>query len=411
MKTKLTILLLLLLIQFAGFAQYIAVKARYPETRLVDDAPNPPKRENRLLLEFYFVSATGVYTPASLNNYDIWIFKQGFQYGNVMGGVLDSSGNNYPGYSFPAPIAVSYYNSLGLNYIDCDPNAATHYIVNGSQLDCGFVPVSYWDVDGGTGIPFEAFPAPNVLLPYYDFSHPYYFFPGNINFPYLGGSPYNWYNYSCGGPQQLVIRGVLAHADSTTMQVPLPVQFSDVTVVPEGSSSALLSWSNLTESDIAHYVIERSVNGGSFIRIDTVLPLHNNGGRADYIFIDTNVRAGDDLLYRVLAVELNGKQIYSPVVHLQLPLRNLPQVEPELLIFPNPVIGNQFSFRLNLAPAGRYLFYIITPSGQAIRHKMIEHVQGDLVRSADLNGLAAGIYRAVLRDSSRKISQTFIYTR
>lgn len=411
MKTRLTILFLLLLIQSAGFAQYIAVKARYTETRLVDDAPNPPKRENRLILHFYYVSASGIYTPATLNNYPLWIYKQGFQYGNVMGGVLDSTGNNYPGYTFPAPIAVSYYNSLGLNYIDCDPNAATPYIVNGHQLDCGFVTVSYWDADQGTGVAFEAFPAPNILLPYYDFTSPYYFSPGNINFPYVGGPPYNWYNFSCGGTQQLVIRGVLAHADSSAMQVPLPVQFAEVTVVPEGFSAARLSWSNLSESELLHYIVERSVNGTPFTAIDTVLPVRNNGGRADYAFIDSTVQRGDDLLYRVLAVELNGKEVYSPVVHLQMPMRNLPVPVPELTTFPNPVTGPGFTFRLNHAPAGRYLFCLITPAGQAVLHKMIEHFQGDLVRTVDLNGLPGGIYRAVLRDTGYVYTHSFIYAR
>lgn len=405
MKTKFTFLLLLLLIQSAGFAQYIAVKARYTETRLVDDAPNPPKRENRLLLQFYFVSASGVYTPASLNNYDLWIYKQGFQYGNVMGGVLDSSGNNYPGYNWPAPIVVSYYNSLGLNYIDCDPNAATHYILNGQQLDCGFVTVSYWDVDGGTGIPFEAFPAPNVLLPYYDFTHPYYFSPGNINFPYVGGPPYNWYNFSCGGPQQLVIRGVLAHADSASVQVPLLVQFADVTIIPEGSSSARLSWSNLTESDIAQYVIERSENGSSFTAIDTILPLHNNGSRADYNISDTNVQRGDDLLYRVLAVEWNGKQVYSPVVHLQMPLQNLPQVEPELLLFPNPVIDGRCLVQIpNLAKSNISIF-LYDVMGQVRYQKFTEHVGGRFVYALHLPILPQGMYYLVLRTSAGTVTK------
>lgn len=397
MKTKFTFLLLLLIITHSCFAQYIAVKARYTETRLVNDAPNPPKRENRLLLKFYYVSPAGVYTPASLNNYDLWVYKQGFQYGNVMGGVLDSSGNNYPGYSFPAPIAVSYYNSLGLNYIDCDPNAATHYIVNGSQLDCGFVTVSYWDVDGGTGIPFEAFPAPNILLPYYDFTHPYYFSPGNVNFPYTGGSPYNWYNFSCGAALQLVIRGVLAHADSSTMQVPLPVQFADVMVSPEGLAAAKLSWSNLTESDVEHYIIERSVNGSSFASIDTVLPIHNNGGRADHTYIDTNVQAGDDLLYRVLAVELNGKQFYSPVVHLQLPLRNLPVPQPELLLFPNPVVEGRCLVQCADLVKSKISILLYDGLGQVRYQKTLEHGGGRFLYALHLPRLPEGVYYLVIR--------------
>ena len=43
MKMKFILLLALLCMHFFGFTQYIGVRARYTETRLVDDSPNPPK--------------------------------------------------------------------------------------------------------------------------------------------------------------------------------------------------------------------------------------------------------------------------------------------------------------------------------------------------------------------------------
>src|SRR5260221_11565213 len=197
MKTKFILLAVLQFFCCYSFSQYIGVKARYAETRLVDDSPNPPKRQNRLILSFYEISSTGVYTPVSLSNYDIWVYKEGLQYGSYMGGVLDSSGNNYPGYNWPAPNAVSYYNSYYPNYIDCDPNAATHYIVNRHELDCGFIGVSYWDIDYGTGQQIELFTAPNVCLPYYIWPDPYAILPGNVNFgwPVFPTAPYNWYSF------------------------------------------------------------------------------------------------------------------------------------------------------------------------------------------------------------------------
>ena len=78
---------LLLLISNLCTAQYIGVRARYTETRLVDDSPNPPKRENRLVLSFYTVTFNGTgndFTPVVLSNYDIWVYKEGLQFGNPM---------------------------------------------------------------------------------------------------------------------------------------------------------------------------------------------------------------------------------------------------------------------------------------------------------------------------------------
>ena len=159
-----------------GFSQYIGVKARYTESKIIQNLPEPPSRENRLVLSFYTVDAGGVYTPVYLSDYPIWIYKSGLQFGSINGGVLDSTGNNYPGYPYTAPKVVSYYNSYGINYIDCDPNLATRYTVNGFELDCGFVPVSSWENSN------ESFTAPNVCLPYYLYPDSYSIFPGNVNF-------------------------------------------------------------------------------------------------------------------------------------------------------------------------------------------------------------------------------------
>lgn len=411
MKMRFIFLIALLINYSFGFSQYIGVKARYTETILVDDAPNPPKRENRLVLSFFHVAFNGtenVWTPASLTNYDVWVYRQGLQYGNVMGGVLDSTGNNYPGYAWPAPKAVSYYNTLGINYIDCDPNAATHYVVNGHELDCGFITVSYWDIDYGTMQPIECFPAPNICLPYYDFMDPYYWNPGNVNFGDGGlfpGPPYNLYNYHCGGPLQLVRRGLLFF-DSSSVVV-LPVRFANVRADIDASDRVTISWSNMTESDILNYIIESSADGVLFQATGTVLPTGNTGGRADYNYY-TNQTA-ERTYYRIKAIENTGTVLYSSLLVVR---RIIPATatSESFTIYPNPVIGSEFTFRLSNAPTGRYLCTIITPDGQQVRHKMIEHNTGDLIRQVDMSGLPSGIYQVVLHNSNKKYTQKIILT-
>jgi hypothetical protein len=395
-----------------GFSQYIGVKARYTETRLVDDSPNPPKRENRLILSFFEVTFNGtenVWTPTVLTNYDLWIYQVGLQYGSLMGGVLDSTGNNYPSYAYTAPKVVSYYNSLGIPYIDCNPNIATHYVVNGSQLDCGFITVSYWDVDWGTMQPFEAFPAPNICLPYYSFGDPYYFNPGNVNFDWsvlFPGPPYNLYNFSCGGSLQLVMRGLLV-ADTGSTVVVLPVRFANVRADIDAADRVTISWSNMTESDILNYTIESSADGIAFQSTGTVWPTQNNGGRADYNYY-TNQTA-ERVYYRIKAIESTGTVLYSNVLVVR---RNIPTAvngEESFSVYPNPVIGNEFNFRLSNAPAGRYISSIVTPSGQQVKQKMIEHNGGDLTRQVDMSGLQPGLYQLVLRSSTKKFTQKIIY--
>lgn len=410
MKMKFIFLVALLCMHCFGFSQYIGVRARYTETRLVDDAPNPPKRENRLILSFYTVTFNGtqnVFTPVVLSNYDIWVYKQGLQYGNVMGGVLDSTGNNYPDYPWPAPKAVSYYNTLGLNYIDCDTISATHFVVNGQELDCGFITVSYWDTDGGTGLPFEAFPAPNICLPWYDFMHPYYWNPGNVNFSpetLFPGPPYNLYNFSCGGPLQLVRRGLLSYDSSGG--VVLPVRFANVRANIDATERVTISWSNMTESDILSYTIESSVDGILFQPAGTVSPTGNTGGRADYTYYTD--QTAETTYYRIKATEITGIVLYSNVVVVRRTIRET-ATDQSFRIYPNPVTGSEFTFRLANAPAGRYICTLITQEGQPIRQKMIQHNSGDLVRQINMAGLPSGIYQVVLRGSDKKITQQIVY--
>lgn len=409
---KFFLCLLLAFMALAGTAQYIGVRARYTATRLIDDSPNPPKRENRLVLSFFEVNASGEFSPITLSNFDLWINKQGLQFGNVLGGVLDSAGNNYPGYAWTAPKVVSYYNSLGPNYIDCSATEATHYVVNGHELDCGFVPVSYWDIDYGTLEPIERFPAPNVCLPWYDFPHPYFFAPGNVNFgPELTpGPPYNLYYFDCGGPQQFVRRGLLS-SDSSGGGVVLPVRFAFV----QGElrdSNAVIEWSNLTETDIAAYTVERSANGSEWQVAGTVIPIKNDGNLADYRF--QTVQSAYQSYYRIQAIELSGDRFYSSILLLRKPpaAPGAPAATPVLSVYPNPVTGPEISFRLSNAPKGRYISSIISPGGQRLKMKMTEHDgMGDLVRQVDVNGLLPGVYRLVLHSTSEKYSSSFYYSR
>lgn len=393
---------LLQLISLCSVAQYIGVKARYTETRLVDNSPEPPSRENRLILSFFEVSPVGVYSPTSLSNYDLWVYKQGLQYGSFMGGVLDSTGNNYDGYLWPAPKAVAYYNTLGLNYIDCDPNVATHYVVNGHELDCGFIGVSSWEAGN------ESFTAPNICLPYYQWPSPYFMTPGNVNFswPVFPTAPYNWYNFSCGASLQLVVRGVLA-SDTGGVVVTLPVRFANVSGDIDAADRVTISWSNMTESDILNYSIESSVDGISFQSAGTVLPVLNNGGRADYKF-NTNQTA-TRVYYRIKAVENNGTNLYSNVFVLT---RNIssPFTDESFSVYPNPVTNGQFTLRLTNAKEGRYLFSLVTPGGQAMKQKMIMHGGGDIVKPIDLTGVPPGMYTLILRSDALKVTKKIIIT-
>ncbi|MBI3137210.1 MAG: hypothetical protein HYZ15_01355 [Sphingobacteriales bacterium] len=395
---KNTLLLFALFLALQTYGQYIGVRARYTETRLVDDAPNPSKRQNRLVLSFFEVDASGVYTPVNLTNYDIWVYKEGLQYGSPMGGVQDSAGNNYPGYSWTAPRAVSYYNSLQPGYVDCDPSLTSHFIVSGHELDCGFVGVSYWDIDYGTGQPLERFTAPNICLPYYFWPDPLAMFPGNVNFNSVGvpTAPYNLYNYSCvDGVQQEVIRGVLP-ADSTGAS-PLPVTLAYFEGTALNEREIKLGWSNLTELGVDRYEIQRAMPDSGFKMVALVWPFSNSGGRSDYsVPLNQPVAVAN---YRIKVIENSGAIAYSPVIQVKLPGSQPIQNDLSLTVYPNPAYSSRIQFSARL-PQGRYTACLVNLVGQQVAIRSYQHEGGIMEAFFEAPAGCKGLYYFQLRSAA-----------
>lgn len=405
MKTKFILFTFLQLICGFSFSQYIAVRARYTQTRLVDNSPHAPSRENRLVLTFFNVGLAGIYTPATLSNYDIYVFKGGLEYGSYCGGVADSCGNNYPGYNWTAPQAVSYYNSYFPNWIDCDPNAASHYVANGNQLDCGFIQVSYWETDDN-GVEQERFTAPNICLPYYLFP-PYPNFPGNVNFNWsiFPGPPYNWYSFACfNSPQELVIRGLLQQDSSSTFVI-LPVKFANEKAVVDNNCHIKLSWANLTETDINYYEVDRSVNGNPFAPAGYIFSYLNNGSSANYNFTDSVKGIQGAIIYRIKAVEMSNNFFYSST----LLVKTCDQISKSTFtVFPNPAVNGKFNFQVSNLSRGRYEVAVVDAVGKELVTKEIIHNGGLLIDFIELPYSPGGMYSLIIRSEDVLLSKKII---
>ena len=392
-------------------AQYLAVRARWTDTRLVpnDNPALPNSRENRLILYFYYVQGDGTATPASLTDFAINIQKEGLQYGSNLGGVSDSAGNNYPGYNFTAPRVVACYNTYNYQYVDCSPWQTTTYTVNGHMLDCGFIRVSYWYEDewlpnGRT----ETFTAPNICLPYYFLWDPvpYYYLPGNLNFHWPEGfasGPYNWYSFVCNGVQQLGIRGLLS-MDSTGF-VTLPVRFGNESGRVNADCKVDLTWTNMTEADINHYEIERSDNGTTFNTVVRVNPLSNNGNRADYSYTDPALNTSGVMNYRIKAIENNGAHFYSKTIRVTAcePANN-----SKLKIYPNPANGGRFYLLVEKLPRGKYDVLMMNALGQMRPVTTLDHTGGTINKLFDLTWLTPGTYSLVLYSPDTILSEKVI---
>jgi hypothetical protein len=388
-----------------SFSQYIGVKCKYTDSRLVPNPGFPDSRENKLILCFYSVDLLGVWTPISMTNYDMYV-KAGDVQVTGTSSVIDSAGANYPGYAWTAPVVASYYNSLGREYFDCGTYGSVHLVANGHELDCGYLKVSEWMLDYQDN-PYEQFTTIEVGLPFYVWPDPFFQTPGNVNFgPYgtLGSMPYNLYNFSCGGSLQLVNRGLM-WSDSTVNLVVLPIHFANLHATIDGSCKATIYWSNLTESDISQYNVERSVNNGPFQVIDSVLPLGNTGGRFDYSYSDADSISAHNL-YRIKAIETTGNFYYSLVLRINGCRGGRSSVtQPKIMIYPNPSQNGRFVLSATDLPRGKYDVVIVSTSGRQTMITTVDHSGGALNKLFEVSWVTPGMYTIVLRSTELNLTQ------
>ena len=95
---------------------------------------------------------------------------------------------------------------------------------------------------------------------------------------------------------------------------PLPVKFGNVKAYQQGNGIKV-DWSNLTESGVVNYTIERSANGQLFTPLGTVNPTANNSNRADYSYFDAAPLTGINF-YRIQSLEVDGKKLFSTIVRV-----------------------------------------------------------------------------------------------
>lgn len=165
----------------------------------------------------------------------------------------------------------------------------------------------------------------------------------------------------------------------------LPVKFADLKAMVKESSIAI-EWTNLTESEVKTYIIERSEKGSHFTRIGEQQAILNDGNESKYSFIDHNPIKGMNQ-YRIRSVEFNESENLSPVIKV-----NLKNSSNTLIISPNPVTDNSINIQLNKLPSGNYNLSIYSINGQIMSKRSIKHYGGGLYLNFDLLKYPPGIY-------------------
>lgn len=165
----------------------------------------------------------------------------------------------------------------------------------------------------------------------------------------------------------------------------LPVTFTSVSAKVTTSGTEV-KWQNATEQGVRSYSVERSVDGINFITVFVQLPGHNNGGLANYTWVDAFASSAT-VYYRVKAEEVSGRNIHSSIVKVN---RN---ALAAINIVPNPVINKVINLQFTAVSAGSYTVTVLNTNGQVITAASVDHAGGFSNQSIQLPAsIPAGTY-------------------
>ncbi|MDB5205233.1 MAG: type sorting protein [Flavisolibacter sp.] len=181
----------------------------------------------------------------------------------------------------------------------------------------------------------------------------------------------------------------------------LPVKFVNVSAFWNGQAVDI-KWTNATESDVLHYVIERSGNGQLFTELTKVYPAANNGRQADYRSLDLHPLSKTNY-YRIKAIETNGQVLYSKIVKVDASLS-----AASMGLYPNPVrSGSQIMLQLNGVKEGAYEIKIYNAIAQLVHHEKITVNGISSTQGISLGHWKKGVYVAEVTGTQR-MQQQFI---
>jgi hypothetical protein len=189
---------------------------------------------------------------------------------------------------------------------------------------------------------------------------------------------------------------------ATGNENPLPVLFDNVKAYDK-NSGVQIEWSNLTERDIVNYTVERSVNGRDYSALKVVLPTSNQNDKASYVEFDPSPVQGANF-YRIKVQESFGKIIYSKVLRVETG-----RVRTGFSVYPNPLVGSQFTLALTGVKQGQYNIRIVNSNGQNVFQKSLTAQSSGLTQTLEMPAaVKPGVYSIVITGEGYLESKLFV---
>ena len=177
----------------------------------------------------------------------------------------------------------------------------------------------------------------------------------------------------------------------------LPVEMKSFNAKRE-SNTVNLSWETAQEFNFSGFDIQRKLGEAPFRSIGFIDATANEGTGSVYNFIDANIVAQTNILYRLRLVDKDGAYRYSEI----RVVRNNAQ-KTDLSVYPNP---NRGFFTIAVpADAGVYDVLLIDVAGRILRS-----MNGLRNQSLKMNALSPGIYivKISFRETGEAITERII---
>jgi len=182
----------------------------------------------------------------------------------------------------------------------------------------------------------------------------------------------------------------------------LPVMFDSVRANVR-NDLVQIGWSNLTEREVKHYMIERSVNGTDFTPIHQQQPASNLDDKASYTYSDTKPAAGPNF-YRIKVAITNGRVITSRILRAEVGFS-----KPGFTLYPNPVAGDECTISLASEQKGKYTVEVVNSAGLRIEQFTLSNQGNGITQALNLPaGTRPGIYIVRIKGEDYTASQLLV---
>ncbi len=165
----------------------------------------------------------------------------------------------------------------------------------------------------------------------------------------------------------------------------------------------ILDWSTVTEQNTALFILERSVDGSSFMQVGSVRAAGNSSVQRFYQ--TTDEKAPVNAYYRLRILDNDGTYKFSNIIYLEHIKGSVSIVN----LYPNPTNGNVTVAYETVEANTPVKISLLDAIGQLISTEKIVAAKGINTLPMDLSSLPAGVYTVVLdAEGSKRIVRKLV---